>query len=516
MTGNHSTRLLDLPINEIVTDGWDPRVAKPSDAADAELAASIKAHGLLQPLVVSPHEPGGQWDGKYRIVAGRRRLRALKELASAGDWPQRHVPCYNLFGCDLDAERSIAENTQRVNLHPADQAEAFNRLSEAGASLPQIAASFGLTEMTVRQNMKLAALHDDVRQGYRDGRVSGTVARALTTCDAETQKTVLDTASADQLASAHLPWGIKSKIEAEGMPACHKLAIFIGVAVYLKAGGKITDDLFAQSDSEDLSRLADPQLVERLAAEKLETVTRQEMERIGAAEYRTVALNENWFGNELYQHDNPQRDPDDPAKLLLSDEDQARAIVFGRVNHDGQAAFEVRLRRDTEAETAEREARDAGIARDRDEWRQARELTLKRTAVVQRLMLDPKNVSAAFDFLSFAVFYTAFLDDRYDAEVIGLTIGADDVEWYDDKLAETAQQIFALHWNYEATNCDAAWEHWKELTHRQKDRLIVLAVAGSVLSNGSLDLPADALGGIDWAEHGCEPPPKEEDDNDAD
>jgi ParB family chromosome partitioning protein len=89
-----------------------------------ELAASIAAHGLLQNLQVRPLK-----DGSFEVVAGGRRLAALKLLAKqkkiAPDYP---VPCHALDEQDA-TEISLAENEMREAMHPADQFEAFKALA---------------------------------------------------------------------------------------------------------------------------------------------------------------------------------------------------------------------------------------------------------------------------------------------------------------------------------------------------------------------------------------------------
>jgi len=86
-----------------------------------ELAASIAAHGLLQSLVVRPTlDDGGAPTGRYEVVAGGRRLAALKLLAKRKAFGKAGpVPCRVLDGEDA-GEASLAENVVRLDMHPAD------------------------------------------------------------------------------------------------------------------------------------------------------------------------------------------------------------------------------------------------------------------------------------------------------------------------------------------------------------------------------------------------------------
>jgi ParB family chromosome partitioning protein len=117
------------------------------------LAASIAAHGLLQNLQVRPAN-----GGSYEVVAGGRRLAALKLLAKqkqiAADYP---VPCRALDGEDA-AEISLAENEMRLPMHPADQFDAFKKLADDGKGPEEIAARFGTTPKIVMQRLKLAVV----------------------------------------------------------------------------------------------------------------------------------------------------------------------------------------------------------------------------------------------------------------------------------------------------------------------------------------------------------------------
>jgi ParB/RepB/Spo0J family partition protein len=98
-----------------------------------ELAASIAAHGLLQSLVVRPTlDDSGAPIGRYEVVAGGRRLAALKRLAKRKAFGKTGpVPCRVLDGEDA-GEASLAENVVRLDMHPADQFEAFARLHQDG------------------------------------------------------------------------------------------------------------------------------------------------------------------------------------------------------------------------------------------------------------------------------------------------------------------------------------------------------------------------------------------------
>src|SRR3546814_2670265 len=95
-------------------------------ASDAERNASIAVHGLQQNLVVTP----ANGDGAYDVIAGGRRLAALKALQAEGKLPADClVPCF--IRTESAAELSLAENIVRQAMHPADQFEAFAEIGRA-------------------------------------------------------------------------------------------------------------------------------------------------------------------------------------------------------------------------------------------------------------------------------------------------------------------------------------------------------------------------------------------------
>jgi ParB/RepB/Spo0J family partition protein len=147
--------------------------------ADIEaLAASIAAHGLLQNLSVVAVE-----DETYAVVAGARRLAALKLLAKSGKIAKdASIPC-TLVAPAMSAEASLAENVQRVAMHPMDEMEAFAALVDGGLSTGAVAERFGCSVRHVEQRLALARLSPKLRAAYRKGEITLEVARAFCLSD---------------------------------------------------------------------------------------------------------------------------------------------------------------------------------------------------------------------------------------------------------------------------------------------------------------------------------------------
>jgi ParB family chromosome partitioning protein len=242
-------------------------VRKTGREADIEqLAASIAAHGLLHPLVVAP-ETGKNEEptGNYGVIAGGRRLAALKLLAKRKALPKAApIPCVRVE--DGGAEVSLAENVTQAPMHPADQYEAFAALHAGGMSAEDVGARFGLSERTVKQRLRLGAASPKLMALYREGalRLDQLMAFCLTD-DHAAQERVWDSLSYNKE-----PYLIRRALTQGQVDVTDRRAVFIGLPAYEAAGGVITRDLFSQDEGQGF--LADPALLEQLVVAKLEEI----------------------------------------------------------------------------------------------------------------------------------------------------------------------------------------------------------------------------------------------------
>ncbi|MDE0407505.1 MAG: ParB N-terminal domain-containing protein [Alphaproteobacteria bacterium] len=265
---NHSAPVHDTAIRPIALDRLsvapeNVRKTPPNAAAEAELKASIAAHGLLENLVVRSDGPGG-----YAVVAGGRRLAALKALAADGVLDVAHpVPCLVVDGAASSSELSLAENVIRIAMHPADQVTAFTKLAESGVSVSAIAARFGIAERLVEQRLRLGNAAPELLEAYRNDRIDLETLKAFAVTTDHGRQAAVWEQVADQ---GYRPaaWQVKRLLTEERVPANSAMARFVGVGAYEAAGGAVLRDLFADEDESGIW-LEDPVLLQKLAMEKL-------------------------------------------------------------------------------------------------------------------------------------------------------------------------------------------------------------------------------------------------------
>jgi ParB family chromosome partitioning protein len=176
-TSTETQRACFVPVSKLVVH--EDNVRRTDKRADIEaLAASIAAHGLLQNLSVVRAE-----DGRYAVVAGSRRLAALRLLIKQGKLARDFAAPCTIIEPALSAEASLAENVQRVAMNAMDEMEAFARLVDDGMSVEAIAERFGASVRHVEQRLALGRLSPKIRAAYRKGDLTLDVARAFCLTD---------------------------------------------------------------------------------------------------------------------------------------------------------------------------------------------------------------------------------------------------------------------------------------------------------------------------------------------
>ncbi|MGB0722349.1 MAG: ParB/RepB/Spo0J family partition protein [Gammaproteobacteria bacterium] len=160
--------LRDLPVDTIRRGRYQPRTGMREDALE-ELAASIRAQGVVQPIVVRPQDDG------YEIIAGERRWRA-SQMAGLHTIPAviRDVPDQAVMAM------ALIENIQREDLNPLEEALALNRLiEEFELTHQETADAVGRSRASVSNLLRLLDLHDSVKAALENRNLEMGHARAL-------------------------------------------------------------------------------------------------------------------------------------------------------------------------------------------------------------------------------------------------------------------------------------------------------------------------------------------------
>lgn len=230
---------LEIPLDAVVPNPHQPR-RQMNEPAIAELAGSLKATGIIQPIVV--RKSGEQ----YQLIAGERRWRAAK-LAG--------LPTISAIVRDVDsftqAQMALVENIQRENLNPMDRAQAYRTLmNQLGLTQAELAGRMGEDRSSVANHLRLLDLAEPVQAIVSDGRLSLGHAKLLAG--------VSDILEQERLANVVLSQGLsvrnlermlqegtqRTKAPEPAAPSAHlqdlekSLSRQLGLRVQLRAGAK--------------------------------------------------------------------------------------------------------------------------------------------------------------------------------------------------------------------------------------------------------------------------------------
>ncbi|TRC89079.1 ParB/RepB/Spo0J family partition protein [Mesorhizobium sp. WSM4303] len=297
-----------IPLNKLKKSPRNARKTPHSEAIIEAYAASIAAKGMLQNLVVEPELDGEEAEtGFYLVTIGEgRRLAQLLRVK------RKEIKKTEPIRCVIDIkndphEISLDENVTRENMSPADQFEAFRRLSEErGWGAEEIAARFGITAHVVRQRLRLGAVSSKLMQVYRDGGLTLDQLMAFAIADDHARQEQVF----ENLSYNREPYLIRRELTRAHVAASDRRAVFIGAADYIDAGGMIIRDLFTDDRG---GFYDDPALLDRMVIEKLQ----------GIAE--TISQAEGWKWADVhidYPHAHGLR-RHYPQPVVLSEEDEA-------------------------------------------------------------------------------------------------------------------------------------------------------------------------------------------------
>ncbi len=244
--------------NEIAIDTIEPNPMQPRTSFDeaplAELAASIREYGILQPLIVTKVS-----SGKYQLVAGERRLRASK-LAGLTKVP--------VIERNLDEQKklelAIIENVQRENLSPIEAALSYRRLmDEFNLTQEDVAVKVGKARSTVANAIRLLTLPAEIKQGLIEGKITEGHARSIMAIEGRDEQIafyhrIISDGMNVRQTEDHVKARVSGKKPAKDpdvKAAEKRLTQAVGTKVTIKPsgrGGKIVIEFYG---SEDLDRI---------------------------------------------------------------------------------------------------------------------------------------------------------------------------------------------------------------------------------------------------------------------
>lgn len=178
---NSNDEIKHLPVDEIIPSPYQPRTVFDEERID-ELCQTIKTHGLIQPIVVRVR------DGKYELIAGERRLRAVKKIG------METIPAIiKEFNDSQTASIALIENLQRENLTSIEEAIAYQQLIEIHQLTQEsLAQRLGFAQSTIANKLRLLQLSEEVKEALLERKISERHARALIPLSEELQLKLLD------------------------------------------------------------------------------------------------------------------------------------------------------------------------------------------------------------------------------------------------------------------------------------------------------------------------------------
>ena len=172
--GDKGAGVISVPLDKITPNPSQPRKFFDQTALD-ELAASIREHGILQPIIVEDTSSDILNTGAYTIIAGERRFRAAK-LAGLQAIPA----LVRSYTDDKRLAVSIIENIQRADLNPIEEAAAFKNLMDiTGMTQDEAAARLGTKRSTLANSIRLLKLPKSIQNALISGQISSGHARAI-------------------------------------------------------------------------------------------------------------------------------------------------------------------------------------------------------------------------------------------------------------------------------------------------------------------------------------------------
>lgn len=265
-----STETTVIPFNRLAASDANVRSTNKARSVEA-LAASIRAQGLLQNLVAVACEHQFDDMPSHEVIAGRRRFLALSLLVERGDLPADYPVPVKIVDAQDTTAASLTENTQREAMHPADEFDAFQKLTREGWTVDKIADAFGVTPLVVERRLKLAKAAPALIEAFRKDELTTDQLIALCSTEDHDRQTAV-WARARNYEWQCSPDALRRSVLAEELDATDdpRVAFIGGLSAYEQAGGEVRKDLFSVDGAGGF--ITDVGLLDQLVAEKLEGI----------------------------------------------------------------------------------------------------------------------------------------------------------------------------------------------------------------------------------------------------
>jgi ParB family chromosome partitioning protein len=294
-----SPELLLIPLSRLRPSSRNVR--KSGGTSIPELASSIARVGLLQNLTVVA-VPDGE---HYEVVAGRRRLAALKLLVKRRKLAKEHEVHCLLVQDDAARTVSLTENVQREAMSPIEELFAWKDLVAEGRPVEDIAADFGVTPLVVQRRLKLANVSPRLLADFGTQAVTLELMALAITDDHAAQEAAFYESPQWQRS----PDALRDHLTSEEVDASRDaVARLVGLEAYEQAGGGVRRDLFA--DDHNGIFLTDGALLDSLARDKLAPLA----EQVRAEGWAWVDAAPHASASDLYQFQRARSTSREPTK----------------------------------------------------------------------------------------------------------------------------------------------------------------------------------------------------------
>jgi ParB family chromosome partitioning protein len=291
--------LVQIPLDRLMLSSLNVRQTE-RDADIAGLAEAIAAKGLKQNLVAIPAHfttavgaeevTEGDWDDRFEVTAGGRRLQAMQLLAAdgrlPGDFP---VPCM-IEAREEARETSLDENLHKIAMNPADEFDAFMHIvaeraaagDDRGAAIAYCAKRYGKTVGYVEGRLRLAGLAPEILDALRAGRIGMDAAKAYAAVsDHKLQLAVFKEREKDSW-HGHKPSTIRERLRGKTIGLKDRRVTYVGLDAYLAAGGRTEVEMFMGETGEE--RLIDVGKLDKMVRDKAEAAIPAKVKKDGFKE----------------------------------------------------------------------------------------------------------------------------------------------------------------------------------------------------------------------------------------